>query len=151
MSYLIDGHNLIPKIPGVNLDDLDDEQHLIELLQEYFRCIRKKAVLFFDRGKPGNRSIQNTEFLQVHFVRLPSTADQAIIAFLKNQGGAARKFTVISSDHEVCDAVHHFGARVLSSDLFASMLSDGEDRHKKIKNSHAKEIDYWLKKFQEKS
>ena len=30
MPYIIDGHNLIPKIPGIDLQDLDDEQKLID-------------------------------------------------------------------------------------------------------------------------
>jgi len=42
MPYLIDGHNLIPKIPGLRLDQLDDEQSLFALLDDYFKQIRKK-------------------------------------------------------------------------------------------------------------
>ena len=36
MSYLIDGHNLIPKIPGLTLRQMDDENELIEILQRFF-------------------------------------------------------------------------------------------------------------------
>ena len=31
---VIDGHNLIPKIPGLRLDDPDDEMKLIEKLTQ---------------------------------------------------------------------------------------------------------------------
>jgi hypothetical protein len=41
MPYLIDGHNLIPKL-GLRLDSMDDEQELIAILQEYARLERKK-------------------------------------------------------------------------------------------------------------
>jgi hypothetical protein len=34
MPYIVDGHNLIPKVPGLNLQDMEDELQLVELLQE---------------------------------------------------------------------------------------------------------------------
>ena len=37
MPYLIDGHNLIPKVAGLSLKAVDDEMQLIELLQEFCR------------------------------------------------------------------------------------------------------------------
>ena len=36
MPYLIDGHNLIPKL-GLRLESLDDEMELIAILQEFCR------------------------------------------------------------------------------------------------------------------
>ena len=53
MPYLIDGHNLIPCMHGMSLDQLDDEMRLIDILEPYFRKIRKKATIFFDRGSAG--------------------------------------------------------------------------------------------------
>ncbi|MBP1702274.1 MAG: hypothetical protein H6Q38_1381, partial [Chloroflexi bacterium] len=41
MPYIVDGHNLIPKIPGLSLRAIDDEMQLIELLQEFCRVQRK--------------------------------------------------------------------------------------------------------------
>jgi hypothetical protein len=35
MPFLVDGHNLIPKLQGLTLEEIDDEVHLIELLQTY--------------------------------------------------------------------------------------------------------------------
>ena len=32
MTYLIDGHNLIPHVAGLSLDQLDDEDGLVALL-----------------------------------------------------------------------------------------------------------------------
>ena len=37
MPYLIDGHNLIPKVRGLSLQSMDDEMELVELLQEFCR------------------------------------------------------------------------------------------------------------------
>ena len=50
MPYLIDGHNLIPKIPGLSLEMLDDEDRLIELLQEFARVRRQRIEVFFDQA-----------------------------------------------------------------------------------------------------
>ena len=44
MGYLIDGHNLIPKIPGMSLRMEDDEQELIQLLQDFSRYKRKEGL-----------------------------------------------------------------------------------------------------------
>jgi len=44
-KLIIDGHNLVPKIPGLHLKDEDDEVRLIELLQEYCRLARRQAEL----------------------------------------------------------------------------------------------------------
>lgn len=40
MPYLIDGHNLIPKI-GLRLSEPDDELELIRLLQDFARLRRQ--------------------------------------------------------------------------------------------------------------
>jgi len=50
MQFLIDGHNLIPKIPGLSLQEMDDEQQLIILLQEFCRLQRKQVEVFFDQA-----------------------------------------------------------------------------------------------------
>jgi len=52
MPYLIDGHNLIPFMHGMSLDQLDDELRLIDFLEAYFRKIRKKASSFSTKGGP---------------------------------------------------------------------------------------------------
>ncbi len=43
MPYLIDGHNLIPKL-GLHLDSFDDEVKLINKLNEIYRSARKTQV-----------------------------------------------------------------------------------------------------------
>lgn len=45
MPYLIDGHNLIPKL-GLRLDSMDDEMELVAILQEYARLERKNKWKF---------------------------------------------------------------------------------------------------------
>ena len=53
MPYLIDGHNLIPRIPGLSLKDLDDETALIQILQRFAARQGSRVDVFFDRAPPG--------------------------------------------------------------------------------------------------
>ena len=53
MPYIIDGHNLIPKIPGINLGDIDDEVQLIKMLQDFCRLRRTRVEVYFDNAPPG--------------------------------------------------------------------------------------------------
>jgi len=79
MPYLIDGHNLIPKIAGLSLQDIDDETRLVEMLQDYCRRRGKKGVeVFFDNAPPGQPSKRVYGTVTAHFVRTGRTADAAI-------------------------------------------------------------------------
>ncbi len=98
MPFLIDGHNLIPKIPGLNLQALDDEEQLIKLLQEYCRRQRKQVEVFFDNAPPGGVRARNFGLVIARFVRQGTTADQAIRERLTRLGRLARNWTVVSSD-----------------------------------------------------
>ncbi len=51
--YIIDGHNLIPKLPGRSLRELDDEMALVGLLQTFGRLRRKlgRARIETTRGE----------------------------------------------------------------------------------------------------
>ena len=69
MPYIIDGHNLIPKIPGLSLQEMDDEQHLLEMLQEFCRRQRKQVEVFFDNAPPGGVRARNLGLVTARFVR----------------------------------------------------------------------------------
>ena len=124
MPYLIDGHNLIPRVRGLNLQQLDDEQALIARLEAFFRRQRKQAVVYFDRAQPGGSPDLKRAFLKVHFVRPPAIADTAIMQHLRRLKGEARNWVVISSDNEVRQGAERLGARVLSSEDFAAILDE---------------------------
>ncbi|MGD9375749.1 MAG: NYN domain-containing protein, partial [Anaerolineae bacterium] len=48
MPILIDGHNLVGKLPVLSLQDPDDEQKLIELLRSYQARTGKEVIVVFD-------------------------------------------------------------------------------------------------------
>lgn len=153
MPFLIDGHNLIPKIPGLSLQDLDDEHQLISLLQEFCRLQRKKVEVFFDQAASTETRARSYGQVLARFVRQSSSADQAIYQRLTKLGPAARNWTVVSSDHAVQANARAARAQVMSSDEFAALMaaSYNDDRHvpggATDDNLSQDELDEWLDLF----
>src|SRR5512134_3531141 len=117
MPYLIDGHNLIPKL-GLRLDTIDDEMELIAILQEFCRLERKQAEVFFDGAPAAQAGTRKQGAVTAHFVRLGDTADNAIRNRLKKLGRSAQNWTIVSSDRQVQAEAHAAHAEVVSSDAF---------------------------------
>src|SRR5512134_463712 len=126
MPYLIDGHNLIPKL-GLRLDTIDDEMELIAILQEFCRLERKQAEVFFDGAPAAEAGTRKLGAVTVHFVRLGATADNAIRKRLKSLRKSARNWTVISSDRQVQAEARAALAAVISSEAFAAILKQARD------------------------
>lgn len=122
MPLIIDGHNLIPKIPGLSLQALDDEMQLVEMLSAYCRQSRRQVEVFFDNAPPGMPRARNYGSVTARFVRAGVPADQAIREKLTRLGKAARNWTVVSSDHQVQAAARGVRATVVSADAFAQEL-----------------------------
>ncbi len=152
MPYLIDGHNLIPHVHGLSLEQLDDEQALIARLEAHFQRERKQAVVYFDRAQIGSAE-QKRAFLQVHFVRPPAIADTAILQHLKKLGGEARNWVVVSSDGNVRRGAQKAGARAMSSAAFAKQLEASSANHAAPAASEKEtdDITGWLEIFGRKS
>lgn len=155
MPYLIDGHNLIPKLPGLDLRQMDDEQALLERLQEFCRRQRKPVEVFFDNAPPGSKGKQRFGALLIaHFVRRGTTADTAIRLHLDRLSRAARNWTVVSSDLAVQGEARAHQARVMSSEDFAQLLQNmsGQDPDGTQKSAQevpsAEEVEEWLQIFQ---
>ena len=152
MHYLIDGHNLIPKIPGFSLREIDDETRLIELLQEYCRRSRKQVEVFFDNSPPGQPRVRTFGNVTARFVRAGESADQAITQKLSRLGNAARNWTVVSSDREVQSAARAVRARLLSSEAFADLLRETLSDKQSLSETEnpppkAEEVQEWLDLF----
>jgi predicted RNA-binding protein with PIN domain len=122
MNFLVDGHNLIPKIGGLSLRSLDDEQRLIELLQVFCRVRRHQVEVFFDQAPPGRAGRKRAGMVVVHFVRQGRTADDAIAARLVQLRKAAQNWTVVSSDRQVQREARDHHAAILPSEQFAGEL-----------------------------
>jgi uncharacterized protein len=156
MSYIIDGHNLIPHIPGLSLDQVDDEVQLITLLQEFVRKRRTQVNVFFDKAPAGNHGSQKYGQVHAFFVREGLTADSAIQARLKQLGKKAKNVIVVTSDQAVQTSARYYRARVMSSEMFARLLlpEGGISPPEPGKNPDIQvdpgEVDYWLDVFKNK-
>ena len=150
MPYLIDGHNLIPKL-GLRLDALDDEEQLIPRLQEFCRLRRAQVEVYFDGALPGQVITRKAGAVTAHFVRKGSPADAAIEARLARLGKAARNWIVVSSDRRVQGAAGAVHAGVLSSEEFAREMSRtqalGSSRLKHEATLAPDEVEEWLDIF----
>ena len=122
MPYLIDGHNLIPQITGLSLNQLDDEEALISLLQRFCSVRRSSAEVYFDRAAPGASPKKRFGAVSASFIRSPRTADDAIRTRLKKLGRAAKNWIVISSDRQVQAEARAAGAQVSEAVDFAHTL-----------------------------
>ncbi len=58
MPYLIDGHNLIRKVPNLRQDDPEDEKQLVELLQEFCQRTGKHVEVYFADHLLGKKNPQ---------------------------------------------------------------------------------------------
>ncbi len=150
MTYIIDGHNLIPHIPGLQLRDPDDEDILIQQLL-IFRRVRKCAIeVFFDGAPAGHSGRRRVETIIVYNIRVGSTADDAILAHLKHLKKAAKNVIVVSSDHRVQVGAKAYHASIMDSATFSRELQQTINAIGNIDPIHASndnEVEYWLEQF----
>jgi hypothetical protein len=153
MPLIVDGHNLIPKLPGMSLDLPDDEERLIELLIEYSRVVKKKIIVYFDNAPLNSAGVERFGLVNAFFVREGISADAAIRARLGQLGKEARNWTVVSSDHEIQREVKYAGAVSIPSEEFARRVDDalnkvGENMDESPeKYPDEVEVNSWLELF----
>lgn len=156
MNYIIDGHNLISKIPELSLSMLDDEQRLIELLNRYGQHNRGRIEVYFDGAPVGQAGAQNFGRVQAHFVPQSQTADDAIRRRLVRFGREARNWVVVTSDRSVQAAAREAHAGVMSAEDFAGMLqaslqaSTGDAESAADQPISETEVQEWLTIFKER-
>jgi predicted RNA-binding protein with PIN domain len=145
MPYLIDGHNLIPKL-GLRLDSMDDELELIAILQEYCRLERRQVEVYFDGAPTAQAGTRKYGAVTAYFVPLQTTADNAIRNRLKKMGKSAKNWIVVSSDHRVQLEARTVQAEAISSDAFAARSSTPKPADNSKLTSQ--EVEDWLKLFE---
>jgi len=155
MPYIIDGHNLIPKIQGLSLQDIDDEMQLVEMLQDFCRSRGRKVEVYFDNAPPGQLKVQKFGHVTAFFVRAGITADMAIKQKLRRLGNEARNWSVVSSDREVQSAARAARATVIPTQAFAGQLLQSVEQTPTSADSSddptlsTEEVEDWLKLFGE--
>lgn len=153
MLYLIDGHNLIPFIKGLNLKQLDDEIQLLNKLQDFARENRAQIEVFFDGAPPGWSGQRKYGGITAHYVARGKTADEAIRQRL-DRLPAGSGVAVVSSDRQVQAEARNHRAEIIPSGVFAEKIPVREPkaRPRKPKDAielDADEVDEWLRLFGE--
>ena len=150
MPILIDGHNLIGRLPGISLQDPDDEEKLARLLSSYRSRTGKAVTVVFDPGSayalPNRRRLGGVEIV---FAPHGSSADTVIrrrVQRARNPG----EWQVITSDRELAGAVARLGARVQSAEEFASNMTAPADAPPDWRETPPSpdEVDSWLALFE---
>ena len=153
MPYLIDGHNLIPKV-GLHLNSPDDEMELVAILKEFARLKRQQVEVYFDGAPIGQAGTRKLGTVRAHFVPLGQTADSAIRLRLKKMEKDAKNWIIVSSDHEVQSAARVVRAQIVTSEEFVKILraatNSAPKENTENKKLSAQEVDEWLKLFREK-
>jgi predicted RNA-binding protein with PIN domain len=122
MNYIIDGHNLIAKIPGLSLSMPDDEARLIELLNRFGLESRHTLEVYFDGAPPGQAGVRNYGRVRAHFVAASQSADEAIRRRLARLGRSAASWVVVTSDHDVQVAAREVHSNVLRAEDFSRLV-----------------------------
>jgi predicted RNA-binding protein with PIN domain len=153
MPYLIDGHNLIPKV-GLRLDDPDDELKLVAILQKFARLKRQQVEVYFDGAPTGQAGTRKLGTIRAHFVHLGQSADSAIRVRLNKMTGDAKNWIVVSSDREVQSSARVVRAQYISAEEFVKSLNEALNSSPKANTADKKispaEVDEWLEIFREK-
>lgn len=148
MPILIDGHNLIGRLPGISLADTDDEEALIRLLITFRARTGKAITVVFDPGVTSTLA-QTRKIGGVQVISAPhgSNAD-AIILRRVTQARNRQGLTVVTSDRELAIGVTGLGARVQSAESFSAQLGQPEAQtSRKEQPPTPAEVDEWLALF----
>ncbi|HSJ54065.1 MAG TPA: NYN domain-containing protein [Anaerolineae bacterium] len=148
MPILVDGHNLIGRLPGISLADPDDEEALVRLLSSFRARTGKAITVVFDPGVTSTLA-QSRKIGGVQVVSAPhgSTAD-AIILRRVAQAQNRQGLTVVTSDRELAAGVERLGARVQSAEAFSAQLGQPEAQtSRKEQPPSSAEVNEWLALF----
>ncbi len=128
MIYLIDGHNLIPKLKGISLDDPDDEEQLIQRLDQFIKLKKGRLEIYFDGAPYGFGHTIHRGRMTIQFVAKPSSADDAIINKICKVKSTASNYTVVSSDRRILSEAKARGFRTQTSELFAEQMESTKSK-----------------------
>ncbi|MFK7804385.1 MAG: NYN domain-containing protein [Anaerolineae bacterium] len=125
MIFVIDGHNLIGKLPDIELSDPDDEQKLVTRLNDWCTLDkRRKIMVFFDAGEFGGLgNMLSRPTVRVQFSRVGQTADAVIVKYLESIKNP-QEFTLVTSDREIIYAARKRRVGYILSEEFSVLLAE---------------------------
>jgi predicted RNA-binding protein with PIN domain len=162
MHYLIDGHNLIGRMPDIGLEDPNDEVELVLRLRSWTARSRSRRVtVIFDRGLPGGKDRGlSTSKVHVIFASSGQSADSLLIKRIRKIKNP-REATLVTSDNRIIQAAAERRMPIQRAEDFAPQLNslsifaknENQDNGEKGKESSIEgqlsdsELEMWLKLF----
>ena len=122
MSLLIDGHNMIGVLPGINLSDPDDEWQLVQRLRSYAAARSRPLTVVFDSGEgPPPQWKLSSKGVRVRFSPPGKEADEVILQIVRRSRQPGQ-ISVVTNDRRLADLLRAAGAQVRSASQFAGQL-----------------------------
>jgi len=156
MAYLVDGHNLIGTglIPGIHLDQEDDEERLVQWLRARQPNLHSKITVIFDGGIPGGTSLtlSGGGVTAVFAARYRSNADQLILSRVR-KAPSASSLTVVTNDTTLGQKSRSLGAKWMRPSEFMVRLRQrrtSPSRRGALKPEpklSEREVEEWLQLF----
>jgi predicted RNA-binding protein with PIN domain len=149
MTILIDGHNLIGRMPDLRLDDPDDEAKLLIRLRSYRAHTGKRLTVYFDPGAGYQLSARQSKGgIRVRQAGTGKHADDLMIRDIRRHRNP-RELTIVTSDRAIQDVARQQGAHVIDSETFAAQLSrpSESDEARDSRSLSEDEIEEWLDIF----
>jgi len=150
VPILIDGHNLIGRMPELSLQDPDDEEKLVRLLSSYRARTGKTITVVFDPGA-GFALAERRRVGGVEIVFAPHghSADSVIARRIQRHRNPS-EWLVVTSDREVSDTVSRLGARVQSAEGFVLELTGSTEMPPDWRETPPSpdQVDTWLALFE---
>lgn len=163
MGYLIDGFNLIYKIP--HLEEMmyrnklnEARRGLIELLNQFQHIKKAEIRVIFDGKKNKGDSLEREQIGQVKIYYSHDFSADHIIKELVKTNLNPRMTSVVTSDKEIIFYVNRFRAPVIKSEDFARMMQQTIADFNRIYTPEKEEnpevtedeISFWEKMFDNK-
>lgn len=157
MNYLIDGHNLIARTPGLSLADPDDEAKLVSLLRRWAAAdARRKVIVIFDAGLPAGLDKRlSGGGVKAIFAPNNTTADRLLTRRIEEARDPAA-YTVVSSDAAILAAAarrriptqrsEHFAAAMIADRTF-DREAEAPSERPEPPAMDSNELQEWLKLF----
>ncbi|MCS7324014.1 MAG: NYN domain-containing protein [Anaerolineae bacterium] len=156
MPLLVDGHNLIGRMPGLSLEAPDDEARLVAMLRAYVARTGRHVIVVFDPSPNAPPSIwgetrHQQGKLEVIFAAAGRKADDVLrehVAHARDKQG----LILVTSDAAVAHFARQCGLRqVRPSEWFVGELRRvlGASPSSAVQSLSAQEVEAWLAIFPE--
>jgi predicted RNA-binding protein with PIN domain len=119
---LVDGHNVIGQMPGLALDDPDDEEKLLVRLRSYRARAGVEMVVYFDPGLCYSPPTRRSEpGITVRCAGSGQQADDLMVQDILHHAHP-RELVVVTSDRAIREVARVRGCRILDSAAFVAAL-----------------------------